>query len=134
VTAKGKRARNIEEGGMLGPLNKLTGSVLSLVGHTVLDVTSIPPLDVLPGRRAVLGAAVFLDANGSDILDFLGDDLDERADTLQRIFDGCDEDELGELLEAVQEAFVRRARRQQQIVASANDNGGGEVHRSHSIL
>jgi hypothetical protein len=83
-------------------------------GHRVMEVDlavrSIPVLGAqVPGRRLGLGLAVFLDKQGDDILEYLGDDVDERAERICKHLDGCTDSELQELLEAMQLAFLRRA-------------------------
>jgi hypothetical protein len=86
-----------------------------LAGRTVVEanlaVTSLPGADTILVRRMGFGLAMFLDPKGSNLLDFLGDDLDERAETLDRFLSHCSEDEINELLTAFQEAAWRRARR-----------------------
>ena len=86
----------------------LAGSVVSEVG---LLATSIPGGDTIPVRRIGFGVSMVMDPRGSTLLEVLGDDLDERAHTMDRFLDRCSDEELTELLTAFQEAAARRARR-----------------------
>ena len=52
-----------------------------------------------------------MDPRGSTLLDALGDDLDERAHTMDRFLNRCSDDELNELMAAFQAALARRAAR-----------------------
>ena len=86
-----------------------------LVGRTVtkanLAVTSLPGGDATPLRRIGFGVCLVLDPDGSNLLEFLGDDVDERAETLDQFLSRCSDSEINELFMALQAAVVRRSRR-----------------------
>jgi len=88
--------------------SKLAGRAVSQAG---LAVTEIPGGDTIPLRRIGFGVSMVLDPRGSTLLDVLGDDLDERAHTMDRFLNRCSDEELNELLSAFQEAAARRAAR-----------------------
>ena|SRR2546428_4821152 len=104
---------------VIGSARRVVKKGARLAGRTVVEanlaVTSIPGADTIPVRRMGFGLAMFLDPKGSNLLDFLGDDLDERAETMDRFLSRCSEDEVNELLTAFQEAASRRARRNGSI-------------------
>jgi hypothetical protein len=52
-----------------------------------------------------------VDPRGSTLLDVLGDDLDERAHTMDRFLNRCSDEEISQLLAAFQEAAARRGAR-----------------------
>lgn len=85
--------------------SKLAGRALSEVS---LAVTEIPGGDTIPLRRLGFGVSMVMDPRGSTLLDVLGDDLDERAHTLDRFLTRCTDEEVTELLAAFQEAAGRR--------------------------
>jgi hypothetical protein len=87
---------------------KLGGRAVSEAG---LLLTSIPGADTIPLRRLGFGVSMVMDPRGSTLLDVLGDDLDQRAHTMDRFLNRCSDDELAELLSAFQEAAARRAAR-----------------------
>jgi hypothetical protein len=78
-------------------------------------VSAVSPFEI-PGRRFALGPAVLVEGNGQDILDFLGDDLGERAEEIDRILKRCTESELEEIMAALGEAMTIRAKREQREV------------------
>jgi hypothetical protein len=93
-----------------------------LVGRTVteanLALMSLPAGDATPLRRVGFGVSLILDPKGSNLLEFLGDDVDERAATLDEFLSRCDDGEINELFLAFQAAVVRRAHHRN---AAAND-------------
>ena len=108
-----------DKGGvLLGPAkrvvkkgSKLTGRV---IGETSVAITSLPGADTIPVRRFGFGVSMVMDPRGSTLLDALGDDLDERAHTMDRFLDRCSDEELTELLATFQEAAARRAARRSE--------------------
>ena len=88
--------------------SKLAGRAMSEVG---LAVSEIPGGDAIPIRRAGFGLSMVVDPRGSTLLEVLGDDLDERADTLDHFLNKCSDQEIAELLAAFQQAVARRAAR-----------------------
>ncbi len=88
--------------------SKLAGRAVSEVS---LALTDVPGGDTIPLRRLGFGISMVMDPRGSTLLDALGDDLDERAHTLDRFLNRCSDDDLTELLTAFQEAAARRAAR-----------------------
>jgi hypothetical protein len=85
-----------------------TFSTVAVSAHDMLSEVS--PVD-LPGRRMALGPAVLVEAEGEDILDFLGDDLDERAEFIDDLLARCTQEQLDEILAALAEAMRVRALR-----------------------
>ena len=71
----------------------------------------MPAADTIPLRRTGFGVSMVMDPRGSTLLDALGDDLDERAHTMDRFLNRCSDAELTELMIAFQEAAARRAAR-----------------------
>ena len=100
---------------MLGPAKRVVkkGSKLTgrLIGETSVALTSLPGADTIPVRRLGFGISMMMDPRGSTLLDVLGDDLDERAHTMDRFLDRCSDEELNELLIAFQAAAARRSAR-----------------------
>jgi hypothetical protein len=100
---------------VLGSAKRVVKKGGRLAGRAVADVglmaTSIPGGDTIPLRRIGFGVSMVMDPRGSTLLDVLGDDLEERAHTLDRFLNRCSDEELSELLSAFQEAAVRRAAR-----------------------
>ena len=100
---------------MLGSAKRVVKKGSKLAGRAVseasLAVTEIPGGDTIPLRRFGFGVSMVMDPRGSTLLDALGDDLDERAHTLDRFLNRCSDEELNELLVAFQEAAARRAAR-----------------------
>jgi len=88
--------------------SKLAGRAMSEVG---LAVSEIPGGDAIPIRRAGFGLSMVVDPRGSTLLEVLGDDLDERADTLDHFLNKCSDQEIAELFAAFQHAVARRAAR-----------------------
>ena len=88
--------------------SKLAGRAVSEAG---LALTSVPGGDTIPLRRIGFGVSMVMDPRGSTLLDVLGDDLDQRAHTMDRFLNCCSDEELAELLAAFQEAAARRAAR-----------------------
>jgi hypothetical protein len=88
--------------------SKLAGRAVSEAG---LALTSVPGGDAIPLRRLGFGVSMVMDPRGSTLLEVLGDDLDERAHTMDRFLNRCSDEELAELLNAFQEAAARRAAR-----------------------
>jgi hypothetical protein len=88
--------------------SKLAGRGVSEVG---LASTHIPGGDTIPLRRIGFGVSMVMDPRGSTLLEVLGDDLDERAHTMDRFLNRCRDEELNQLLSAFQEAAARRAAR-----------------------
>lgn len=91
--------------------SKLAGRAVSEIG---LAVSEIPGGDTIPLRRVGFGVSMVTDPRGSTLLEVLGDDLDERAHTMDRFLSKCSDREINELLEAFQEAAARRAARPQR--------------------
>lgn len=98
----GSAKRIVKKGG------KLAGRAGS---EAALMVTSIPGGDTIPLRRLGFSVSMVMDPRGSTLLEVLGDDLDERAHTLDRFLNRCSDEELTELLVAFQQAAARRAAR-----------------------
>jgi hypothetical protein len=98
----------------------LAGSVVSEVG---LLATSIPGGGTIPVRRIGFGVSMVMDPRGSTLLEVLGDDLDERAHTMDRFLDRCSEEEVCDLLNAFQEAAARRAARTGTTASAAAGPG-----------
>jgi hypothetical protein len=88
--------------------SKLAGRAVSEVG---LAVSEVPGGDTIPIRRIGFGVSMVMDPRGSTLLDVLGDNLDERAHTMDRFLSRCTDQEVNELLAAFQEAATRRAAR-----------------------
>ena len=88
--------------------SKLAGRAASEVG---LAVSELPGGDAIPIRRVGFGMSMVMDPRGSTLLEVLGDDLDERAHTLDHFLKKCSDKEITELLEAFQEAAALRAAR-----------------------
>jgi hypothetical protein len=86
--------------------SKLAGRAVSEAG---LALTSVPGGDTVPFRRVGFGVSMVMDPRGSTLLDVLGDDLDERAHTMDRFLAKCSDEEITELLAAFQEAVHRRS-------------------------
>ena len=86
--------------------SKLAGRAVSEAG---LAVSSVSGGDTIPLRRLGFGVSMVMDPRGSTLLDVLGDDLDERAHTMDRFLAKCSDEEINELLDAFQEAARRRA-------------------------
>ena len=100
---------------MLGMAKRVVKKSSKLAGRAVsemsLGVTELPGGDTIPLRRLGFGVSMIMDPRGSTLLDALGDDLDERAHTIDRFLNHCTDEELAELYTAFQEAAVRRATR-----------------------
>jgi hypothetical protein len=112
------KQRFTREGGtVLGSAKRVVKKGSKLAGRAVseaaLAVTSVPGGDAIPLRRFGFGVSMVMDPRGSTLLDVLGDDLDERAHTMDRFLKRCSDEELTELLAAFQEAASRRAYRPQ---------------------
>lgn len=103
-------------------------SFLALGAHDSLSAVS--PFEI-PGRRLAMGPAVLIEGTGNDILDFLGDDLQERAEEIDRILLRCEDPELEQIMEALNEALMIRARREEaqearEAARGASSNGHGD--------
>jgi hypothetical protein len=102
-------------GTVLGSAKRVVKKGCKLAGRGVseatLAVTDVPGGDTIPLRRMGFGVSMVLDPRGSTLLDVLGDDLDERAHTLDRFLNRCSDEEVSHLLAAFQEAAARRAAR-----------------------
>ena len=100
---------------MLGSAKRVVKKTSKLAGRAVsegtLALTSVPGGDTIPLRRIGFGVSMVMDPRGSTLLDALGDDLDERAHTMDRFLNRCSDEELNELLAAFQAAAARRAAR-----------------------
>ena len=100
---------------MLGSAKRVVKKGSKLAGRAVsemsLAVTEIPGGDAIPLRRIGFGVSMVMDPRGSTLLDVLGDDLDERAHTMDRFLNRCTDAEVTELLAAFQEAAARRTAR-----------------------
>ena len=83
-------------------------SQVAVGAHDAISVVS--PVDV-PGRQLALGPAVVIEATGQDILDFLGEDLEERAEQIDELLKRCTQEELDEIFAALAEAMKIRAAR-----------------------
>jgi hypothetical protein len=105
-----------EGGAVLGSAKRVVKKSCKLAGRAVseasLALTSVPGGDAIPFRRFGFSVSMITDPRGSTLLDVLGDDLDERAHTMDRFLNRCSDEELTELLAAFQEAAARRAARQ----------------------
>ena len=103
---------------MLGTAKRVVKNGSKLAGRAVseagLALSSIPGGDTIPLRRLGFGVSMVTDPRGSTLLDVLGDDLDERAHTLDRFLAKCSDEEINGLFDAFQEAVRRRAVRQAQ--------------------
>lgn len=98
---------------------RMFASTFSSVAVSAHDVLSeVSPVD-LPGRRMALGPAVLVEARGEDVLDFLGDDLDERAEFIDDLLKRCTQEQLDEILAALAEAMRVRAARGETELGSA---------------
>jgi hypothetical protein len=101
---------------MLGAAKRVVKKSGKLAGRAAseasLALTSVPGGDTIPLRRFGFGVSMVMDPRGSTLLDALGDDLEERAHTMDRFLKRCSDEELTELLAAFQEAATRRAARQ----------------------
>ena len=104
-----------EGGTVLGSARRVVKKGLKLAGRAVseatIGLTSVPAADTIPLRRIGFGVSMVMDPRGSTLLDALGDDLDERAHTMDRFLNRCSDEELYELMAAFQEAAARRAAR-----------------------
>ena len=100
---------------MLGPAKRIVKKGSRLTGRAIAEgsvaLTSFPGGDTIPVRRFGFGVSMMMDPRGSTLLDVLGDDLDERAHTMDRFLDRCSDEELNELLTTFQEAASRRSAR-----------------------
>ena len=100
---------------MLGTAKRIVRRGTKAVGRTVseagLALSSVPGGDTIPLRRLGFGVSMVMDPRGSTLLDVLGDDLDERAHTMDRFLAKCSDQEISELLAAFQEAAFRRESR-----------------------
>jgi hypothetical protein len=81
-------------------------SQVAVGAHDAVSVLS--PVEV-PGRQLALGPAVVIEATGQDILDFLGEDLEERAEQIDELLKRCTQEELDEIFAALAEAMKIRA-------------------------
>jgi hypothetical protein len=77
-------------------------------------VSVVSPVEV-PGRQLALGPAVVIEATGQDILDFLGEDLEERAEQIDELLKRCTQEELDEIFAALAEAMKIRAARGEEM-------------------
>jgi hypothetical protein len=93
------------------PFAALVGSVAV---HAHETVSRISPVEV-PGRRLALGPAVLVEARGEDILRFLGDDQDERADFIDDLLKRCSQEELDQIMAALAQAMQQRAERGETV-------------------
>ena len=93
--------------------SKVAGRAVSEAG---LALSSVPGGDTIPLRRVGFGVSMVMDPRGSTLLEVLGDDLDERAHTMDRFLTKCSDGEINELLEAFQEAARRRAARRAEAL------------------
>jgi hypothetical protein len=110
------KQRFTREGGtVLGSARRVVKKGSKLAGRAVsqatIGLTSAPGADTIPLRRIGFGVSMVMDPRGSTLLDALGDDLDERAHTMDRFLNRCSDEELNELMAAFQEAAARRAAR-----------------------
>jgi hypothetical protein len=85
-------------------------SMVAVEAHSSLAAVS--PVG-LPGRRLALTPAALVQGNGQDLLDFLGEDLQERAHQLVQVLKRCTETELAQLMETMNEALKLRAQAEQ---------------------
>jgi hypothetical protein len=100
-------------------------STVAVGAHNTLSEVS--PVD-LPGRRMAFGPAVLVEARGEDVLDFLGDDLDERADFIDDLLKRCTQEQLDEIMAALAEAMRIRAGRGETELGSGRRD---RTHRAH---
>ena len=100
---------------MLGSAKRVVKKSSKLAGRAAseatLALTSVPGGDTIPLRRLGFGVSMVMDPRGSTLLDALGDDLDERAHTMDQFLNRCSDEELSELMAAFQVAAARRASR-----------------------
>ena len=87
-------------------------SQVAVGAHDAMSVVS--PVDI-PGRQLALGPAVVIEATGQDILDFLGEDLEERAESIDDLLKRCTQEELDEIFAALAEAMKIRAARGEEM-------------------
>jgi hypothetical protein len=87
-------------------------SQVAVGAHDAMSVVS--PVEI-PGRQLALGPAVVIEATGQDILDFLGEDLDERAESIDDLLKRCTQEELDEIFAALAEAMKIRAARGEEM-------------------
>lgn len=87
-------------------------SQVAVGAHDAVSVVS--PVD-LPGRQLALGPAVVIEATGQDILDFLGEDIEERAESIDDLLKRCTQEELDEIFAALAEAMKIRAARGEEM-------------------
>lgn len=93
-------------------LSRSLAMVTSSLGVAAHDVASrLSPVEV-PGRRLVLGPTVLVRARGADILRFLGEDINQRADFLEELLGRCTQPELDEIMAALAQAMTQRAARE----------------------
>ena len=100
---------------MIGSAKRIVKNGTKVAGRAVAEAaliaTKVPGGDAIPLRRFGFGVSMVMDPRGSTLLEVLGDDLDERAHTMDRFLNRCSDEELTELLTAFQEAAARRAAR-----------------------
>jgi hypothetical protein len=100
---------------LLGAAKRVVKKGSRLAGRAVAEVglamSEIPGGDTIPIRRAGFGMSMVMDPRGSTLLEVLGDDLDERANTLDQFLAKCSDQEIAELFAAFQEAVARRSAR-----------------------
>ena len=103
---------------MLGTAKRVVKKGSKLAGRAVseasLGLTEVPGGDTISLRRLGFGVSMVMDPRGSTLLDALGDDLDERAHTMDGFLNRCSDEELNELLATFLEAAARRAARRSQ--------------------
>lgn len=92
-------------------LARMFASFVSTVAVGAHDVASDVSPGELPGRRLALGPAVLVEARGEDVLDFLGEDLNERAEFIDDLLKRCTQEQLDEIFAALAEAMKIRAER-----------------------
>ena len=104
---------------MIGSALQFLGSLTIATGELVLDATSgfIDPrkyISIRPEsmRRLLLN---FEDSIQGKIPEILGDDHEERVETLVRLLAGTTTQDMNELLQALQEALGRMAGRNGRI-------------------
>lgn len=91
--------------------SRMLASFFSTVAVGAHDMaSSVCPVE-LPGRRLALGPVVLVEARGKDVLDFLGEDLNERAEFIDDLLKRCTQEQLDEIFAALAEAMKIRAER-----------------------
>jgi hypothetical protein len=100
----------------------LASAAESVVMEPVRTATGLSILDDFDIRQVGRGFSLLFDPGGCGLLDFLGDDREERVETASGLLRGCSDAELNELLTVFQLACMR----------VQNDKDASSGCRSHS--